>query len=726
MQKFTFTFPSRGANISLYNFMMYPIRYSKFFLIIGLFLGIFFVGFAMVTQAQENPFDIEFPISELGNCGSFEECRAYCDDPGNTQACIAWAEDRGIEVPHDDVTSEDVHEVLDKIGAGPGGCTNEAECQSYCNSPVNFDECTNFALEHGFITEEEAAKAHRGGPGGCQGREECDTFCSQEANIDECINFAVAEGHMSPEEAQRARRGGPGGCRTPAECDAFCRQPDNGLICIEFAVAEGHMTPEEAARIRSFIERAGPGDFGPDIGHDIGPGEPDIDVRKAQQVINELGGGPGGCQNFQECDVFCSNPTNSEVCFAFAVEHELIPAGEVERFKKLMDVEGPGGCRGRECEAYCESPGNERECIDFAVEQGFMSAEEAAEIQRFLEASEQGGPGGCRGRECEAFCNDPAHRDECFEFATRHGLLSPEELKEIEKFRAIERKIENEGGPGGCRSEIECRTYCSDPSHLDECAAFAVNEGLFSLEEAQGLIREFIEIEQFGPGGFGSPHGFGPGGPGDFGSGAGFAPGEFPPGFENIPPEFRDRVENEFQKRFDSFEQFREEFEHGRFPAGSSGEFRPPVEFPGPDEFPTPREFPGEFPLGPQPANFQIAPLEFQGSVQDEFQRQFDSEIQKQFQNEFQKQFEERAQQFLPGEFEGSQFEIYDQFQLRELESFQNVPTFPEGGLQIPIIPQDGFKIPEEFLRDGTQSLVKPLVLIANIVNALNSLSVIR
>ncbi len=33
--------------------------------------------FFNTVQAQQNPFNIQFPVAELGNCGSYDECKAY-------------------------------------------------------------------------------------------------------------------------------------------------------------------------------------------------------------------------------------------------------------------------------------------------------------------------------------------------------------------------------------------------------------------------------------------------------------------------------------------------------------------------------------------------------------------------------------------------------------------------------------------------------------------------
>jgi len=503
---------------------------TTLFLVIGAFL---------IANAQPNPFDIEFPIPELGNCGSPEECEVYCNDPSNINTCIAWAENQGVIEPHigepDDEFERHARELLAEQ-AGPGGCSTFEECDFYCSQPQNENECFAFGKDHGLIDPEEIrAIEEKSGPGGCNSRYECDQYCSDPVHTEECVLFAVGEGHMSQAEADRMLR---------------------------------------------FLE-AGPRFERPRGPHV--PGEPDIDVDKVHKLLETIDG-PGGCKTFEECDAFCSSPGNEEACFAFAVEHELIPPDQVDEFRRLMTTEGPGGCIGRECEFYCEEPGREIECMEFAVEQGFMSQAEFEEARKFVEAmGDEGGPGGCFGRECEFYCEDPTHQDECFDFAKEHGLISPEEIAAMER---IEARMEESGGPGGCRNETECMTYCSDTSRFDECAAFAVDVGFLSPDDARAMLEEFIGIEHYGPtGGFEGPGGFGP--PPGFGGPGGFGP---PPGFED---EFELQFQAEFEKRFQGFEQFKGNFEQGipyeefDFPEG----FEPPPGFgppPGFEEFGAP------------------------------------------------------------------------------------------------------------------------------------------
>ncbi len=660
-------------------------------LLITLPIIIFSFAFAVAAHAQ-NPFDIEFPIAELGNCGSIDECRSYCENPNNFDACGRWANDNGF--------AEDTALEVPPEG-GPGGCVSDTECRAYCESDEHFNECIDFAVSHGHLSATEAAEIRN--------------------NRD---------------------RGGPGGCKSREECDAFCENPDNIKTCIEFGVANGHISAAEAEQFLVDAQRRlddfGPGRVGPGRRGPGGPGEPQIDEQKAQQVLAELGGGPGGCQNFRECDAFCSTAGNEEICLNFAIEHGLMPAGEAEKFKKIINTEGPGGCRGRACEAYCEAPGHEKECLEFAHEQGLISDAEFDEAHKFVSViEERGGPGGCRGRECEAFCNNPSNRDTCFEFAKSNNLLPPGELERIEKFKNIEKKVQEQGGPGGCRGEGECRTYCMNTSHFDECAAFAVNEGFLSPDEAENSLRQFIEVEHFGPpggagrfgpsgpGGFGpgGPQGFGPGGGGGFPGGPqGFGPGSeggFPQGFENIPPEARAKAEEQFKSRFQQFQQLRGEFEQGRIPQPGDfkqgegfregfqthdispelraqfereghpipqpgqfpgqfpgqvpseggfpgrGSFPPPGDFPRQDGFPTPGQFPGqhgefqgegEFPPPgqfPGQGEFQNqfqgeVQRQFEGEVNHQFEQQFNQEFQNQFNQEFQRQFEQQSGGFTP------------------------------------------------------------------------------
>lgn len=440
---------------------------------------------------------------------------------------------------------------------------------------------------------------------------------------------------------------GPGGCRSEEECDAFCRNPDNAQVCMNFAVKEGRISQEEADFMAKRMRMHREGPYGPPGGPPGGPPHgppgpggpggppsgPQIDEEKAMELIATIGG-PGGCSTMQECDVFCSTPGNDEVCINYAIEHGLMPEDEIERVKEMMNMEGPGGCRGRECEAYCSDPAHQEECFEFAVEQGFIDPDEAEEARKFMKITKQGGPGGCMGpQECDIYCSNPDNGDECFEFGKQHGLIPQGEMEIIEKEMEIMKQLDVQGGPGDCRGPMECQQYCADPAHFDECAAFSVKEGMMDPGKAKEMLREFMDIEErkferYGPPGFGPP---GPMGPMDQMMGPSMMGGEFgPPDFsaEGGPAS---GWEEKFQERFEMFEKHQEEFEkHDEFCA-DPGNFEkcrqfgpgmmPPPDIMGPDmmpqdmmPMPMPMQ-PGEFPHEgfPPPGEFPGMHSEFPG-----------------------------------------------------------------------------------------------------------------
>jgi hypothetical protein len=480
---------------------------------------------AGVLYAQQEALEVEFPIPELGNCGSESECRVYCDDASNIDACLLWAEGHGIDIKDSsDVPPE----------GGPGGCISEDECRAYCDEPSHFGECVAYAEEHGHITAEEARELRD---------------------------------KLSRAEENDGRRG-PGGCDSHRSCATYCSNPSNTIECIEFAVGEGHMSQEQANRILQSLSGDIPRIRRPHVmvpGVDVGVDpEHNIDVAKVQLLLQEENG-PGGCSSFAECETYCNNPANDNECFDYAVEHDLIPTAQIEEIKRLQNVVGPGGCQGRECEAYCDAAGHENECLEFAHEQGFIDSEQYSHMKKFVDLE---GPGGCRARECQAYCEDLAHQQECFAFARENGLLSAEEVASIEK---IHSRLESGGGPGSCTSEVERRHYCSDPSHLDECSAFAVDAGLIPPDQAEQLLQEFINVEHFGPEGFSD-------GPGGLGPSAGFGgPGDF--NIHSLPPEYQAEV----QQRLQQFEQYRDQFESN----GTSLEFQQQFDQHPPEDYDT-------------------------------------------------------------------------------------------------------------------------------------------
>lgn len=86
--------------------------------------------------------------------------------------------------------------------------------------------------------------------------------------------------------------------------------------------------------------------------------------------------------------------------------------------------------------------------------------------------------GGCKNKtECKAYCDQIDHIQQCINFAEQHNLLSAQEIKEA-------RKIAKVGtGPGGCTSKAACQAYCDNIQHINECLQFAEEHDIIPKSE---------------------------------------------------------------------------------------------------------------------------------------------------------------------------------------------------------------------------------------------------
>ncbi len=209
----------------------------------------------------------------------------------------------------------------------------------------------------------------------------------------------------------------------------------------------------------------------------------------------------GGCMNEAECRAYCDardDLNRVRACIGFARKHNLLPSDELEEAERyvvrLGVTAGPGGCKSeKECELYCEDTAHLNECLDFAERHGLRSGKEIAEGRKLAALLADGTalPGGCRSKQaCETYCEDPGHMRVCVAFAKNAGFISDEEAAEAEKIiPLIESGV---GTPGNCGRKAACETYCEDPAHFDECIAFAERAGLMSGEE-------LVEAKKFAP-----------------------------------------------------------------------------------------------------------------------------------------------------------------------------------------------------------------------------------
>ena len=176
-----------------------------------------------------------------GGCTSKDACRAYCDDGAHMDECMAFAKKSGL-------MSDDQIEQAKKMTKqeGPGGCKG-AQCRDYCEDSSHIKECLEFGQKQGLMTRDEARRAQefhdvlrQGGPGGCTDEQSCKSFCSDPANRDTCESFAKENGFGGEPRDRQERNQGPdggierpdgrpegmldggqkGNCGTPEECRA--------------------------------------------------------------------------------------------------------------------------------------------------------------------------------------------------------------------------------------------------------------------------------------------------------------------------------------------------------------------------------------------------------------------------------------------------------------------------------------------------------------------------
>ena len=264
-----------------------------------------------------------------------------------------------------------------------------------------------------------------------------------------------------------------GNCQTREACESYCDQPENMAPCLDFAESHNLISPEELALARKML------------------------------AVGETGG-PGNCRGQAQCQTYCDDINNIEECLVFGEEHGLIPADELADGKKVMAAikQGikPPNCRSKkECDVYCGQSENMEECLVFGEAAGLIPAEELGEARKVLAAVKKGAKlPGCRGKaECDLYCSQDEHFQECLDFAEAAGFISPEEAVMIRKTGGK--------GPGGCRGKEVCEAYCEDPINAEVCVDFAEKAGFMNPEEAE-RARQGMEMMQqqrsSGPEGF--------------------------------------------------------------------------------------------------------------------------------------------------------------------------------------------------------------------------------
>ncbi|MBI2639554.1 MAG: hypothetical protein HYW90_01530 [Candidatus Sungbacteria bacterium] len=297
-----------------------------------------------------------------------------------------------------------------------GSCVGQQECEAYCGVPSNYSKCAAFAQKNNLAIEIPddkkavfAAMQKGESPGGCKDEASCRNYCEDIDHIEECVNFVEKFNLASSDELKEIRQMAdvkkagvafPGNCKTKENCLKYCDNSDNAVVCMEFALKAG------------FIPKA--------------------DTEAVSKILPYLKSGgklPGGCTTRESCDTYCNDDAHVTECINFAEKTGFVSKEDADIVRKTGG-KSPGNCKSKEaCDSYCKSETHIDECVDFAVKAGLISKEDAEMAKRFKITS---GPGGCKSKaDCEAFC--VVNQDTCFQFAKDHGMLSEEDLKNIEE-----------------------------------------------------------------------------------------------------------------------------------------------------------------------------------------------------------------------------------------------------------------------------------------------------
>ena len=260
-----------------------------------------------------------------------------------------------------------------------------------------------------------------------------------------------------------------GSCQSEAECRSYCDNADHAKECLAFA-KKHHLISEE-------------------------------DAEHAADKFLNVQNGPGGCDSWSSCETYCNTVEHLDECIAFAdTTGYYSPAqlAEAKKFQELVKTgkQFPGDCKDRNtCELYCSVADHMEECLAFAEESGLMPKEEIEEARKFMTLMQKGeSPGGCASKEqCERYCAEESHTEECIVFAQKAGVISDEDA-------AMARKVGGKG-PGGCRSKQQCEAYCQNNS--DECFRFAQEHGLIDEDQLkemrEGMTRFRDELDKMPP-----------------------------------------------------------------------------------------------------------------------------------------------------------------------------------------------------------------------------------
>ena len=522
-----------------------------------------------------------------------------------------------------------------------------------------------------------------------------------------------------------------GGCENEADCKVYCDEPDNYGACFAFAKRYGLLEGPLANK-----------------------SEKELD--KFAKAMKESG--PGGCRGQGECNAYCDDVNNINECVDFADRNGLMSKEELDEAKKIRDalsrgVKMPGGCTNKEsCESYCFGPGGADgggfieehmdECIRFGTEAGFMDEKEV----KMVKLTKGRGPGGCRGPECDNFCDKPENNEVCSRFLDDlmrenpdlklEDIIPEKDLREMKKgFEEMKRETSPEmkeclaglepefgkffkgeisGSPSLAMKMDKLMPKCIEKSFPPKVKKCMQEQGLWNKmmtsrerpsKEFEKKIEEcFMEFGDFGPPPnegerFDDSPSKGRRGP-DF-------EGSIPPGFGVDPEQCMRKLKDECDQKFTGDAGRQRCIEAGKkecfqevkgfVPPGINKEdFKNEFIEKFKEEV---KEFIPEVPgiSGPAPEGETIHAAEFKEYPKEQFEEQYQEQYERRFDEEYQQRYEEKSQEIFEQAFDEQMQEQFKKLEgaYQDLtgEKFEGMEPMME---QMPIMEQ----MPDE--SDGT------------------------
>lgn len=192
-------------------------------------------------------------------------CRAYCDASSHIEECVQYGKDHGILSGEQLAQAEKVMAALKNGIPLPSGCTNQASCKQTCENPSSLDQaksCLAFGKAAGLLPpgfdESKAEKVFSAVQNGTAPFSSMKDFqqCEHPTDptiIKKCSDFAVQSGFMTQQQAdvlQETGGKGPGGCSGQDACEQYCA--DHQDECFQFSEKHNLVTPEQ----KSVMQRA--------------------------------------------------------------------------------------------------------------------------------------------------------------------------------------------------------------------------------------------------------------------------------------------------------------------------------------------------------------------------------------------------------------------------------------------------------------------------------------